>query len=585
VEKNHPAFYSGNPTCKVCLKKQVPARSISTALEEKLAKHVAGKVTRATLEKIADEEARADLAEKRKVTAAQKELAARLLSRRRLMPFIRRMNPDYLPGWAHEHICRRLEQFERDITDKKSPRLIICLPPRFGKSEIASRNFPAWFLGLHPEWEVVSASHTASLALSFSRKVRETVRSEVFRSTFDGCHLDPDSQALENWFTTHGGSFTAVGVGGSLTGKGAHCLTIDDPVPNMEAAMSELIRENTFSWYSSVARTRVAPGGGVLIIMTLWHDDDLVGRLTAAMGDGGEEFEIIKYAAINDGYDEYLTAEDRILRVYPGDEVPAGAALMRAAGTAIHPDRYPTEEMLRLKRSLVSTGQARVWSALYQQNPVPDEGAYFEKAMFQYLSTTPSVQGMRVIQAWDFAITEKQSSDWTVGVTLAQTPEDKLIVLDIRRFRSGDSFVIVDTILDYFVKWGAFIVGVEDGQIWKAMSALFTKRCRERKLYPNMHLNKPLTDKQVRASPLRGRMQMGSVLFPRDAPWLEGLQHEMLRFPAGKHDDQIDGLAWAVHTAMAFPPTPEARRAQMKSWRDKLNALGVNSDTLSAMTA
>lgn len=585
LNKSLGGFYSSSPTCKLCQRKGVPVRTIAPELEKKLNEHVVGKVTKSVLKQIAMEEAREVVAERRKVSAAQREIAARLLSRRRLMPFIQRMNPEYQAGWAHEHICRRLEVFERAITEKKSPRLIICLPPRFGKSEIASRNFPAWFLGLHPEWEVVSASHTASLALSFSRKVRETVRSEVFRSTFEGCHLDPDSQALEQWSTTRGGSFVGVGVGGSLTGKGAHCLIVDDAVKDMEGAMSETIRSNTFDWYSSVARTRVAPGGGVLIIMTLWHDDDLVGRLTSAIGDGGEEFEVIKYAALNEGYDEYLTAEDAILRVYPGDEVPEGARLMRVAGTAIHPERYPTEEMLRLKQSLVSTGQARVWSALYQQNPVPDEGAYFEKSMFQYLSTTPDVRGARIIQAWDFAITEKQSSDWTVGATIAQTPDDQLIVLDVRRFRSGDSFVIVDTMLDYFVKWGAFVIGIEEGQIWRAMSALFARRCRERQLYPNTHLNKPLTDKMVRASPLRGRMQMGGVQFPKDAAWLDTVQQEMLRFPAGKHDDCVDALAWGVHTAMAYPATARPARDKFRSWRDKLRSHSVESHTVSHMSA
>lgn len=870
----------------------------------------------------------------RQVSAIDKELAARVLSRRRLLPFIQRFNPDYQAGWVHHDICRRLERFAEQIDLKQSPRLMLLCPPRSGKSEIASRNFPAWYLGARPKHEVVASSHTGSLALDFSRRVREITRDPAYGSVFPDMRLDPNTQALEKWMTTTGGSYTAVGVGGSLTGKGAHCiplwqevltpdgprtfeallkgceqaqkvlafdgsnireceingyvlresdhyyrvetttgafdatgehpvcvgfegakplyrrvddlregeslvvlnrtptqggkalctmssvrddlhegtvevpvcgqgvsrtltllfkrvfwrvgfalqlggahlrgmwgglqapgertreekftrglasvllqrvlralpfpnlrrreapqlqldradlhavqhevhapegpcgsraddesvlqsgllwgvadwedypsgysrawgeilptrvqavaergdgtpaamrclrgtregsapqgrgqreqqpgeprssvpevshepphdcthsrieritrvdsplvvgdlevegshnfiipgnylllncLIVDDPVKDLAEADSATIRDSIFGWYGSTARTRLAPGGGVLLIQTWWNDDDLAGRLQAAMKEGGEQFEVVKYPAINEGYDEYLGPDDQILAVFPGEKPAPGSRLLRRANSALHPERYDLKELLALKNSYEAAGQKRIWSALYQQNPIPDEGLHFTKDMFQWYDDAPDLSDARIIQAWDFAITEKQASDWTVGICIAQLPDDDLYVLDMRRFRSGDSIAIVDTLIDFFRRHKAFVLGVEDGQIWKAMAALFQKRCREERIYPNLHLNRPLTDKQVRASPLRGRMQQGKVFFPRKAQWVGALEQELLRFPAGKHDDTVDALAWAVQTALNFiAPTTTRREPQIKSWRDKIRGL------------
>lgn len=510
----------------------------------------------------------------RQVSAIDKELAARVLARRRLLPFIQRFNPDYQAGWVHHDICRRLERFAAQIDAKQSPRLMLLMPPRHGKSEIASRNFPAWYLGARPKHEVVASSHTGSLALDFSRRVREIARDPAYGSVFPDMRLAPDTQALEKWMTTAGGSYTAVGVGGSLTGKGAHCLLIDDPVKDLQEADSQTVRDSIFGWYGSTARTRLAPGGGVLLIQTWWNDDDLAGRLQAAMKEGGEQFEVVKYPAINEGYNEYLAPDDAIVQVFPGEKPPTGSRLLRHADTALHADRYDLKELKALKSSYESAGQKRIWSALYQQNPIPDEGLHFTKDMFRWYDDAPDLSDARIIQAWDFAITEKQASDWTVGVCIAQLPDDDLYVLDMRRFKSGDSIAIVDTLIDFFRRHKAFVLGVEDGQIWKAMAALFNRRCREERIYPNLHLNRPLTDKQVRASPLRGRMQQGKVFFPKKAQWVSALEQELLRFPAGKHDDTVDALAWAVQTALNFiAPATSRRDPQLKSWRDKLKNL------------
>ena len=204
----------------------------------------------------------------------QQEIARRELARRHLLPFVKRFNDAYDAGWVHKIICEELEAFERAVVAKESPRLILEMPPRHGKSELVSRMFPAWFLGRNPKLEVIAASHTTSLAMDFSRKVRGVFRSDTFAPVFKDAHISPDSQAAEHWRTTHGGGYTAVGVGSAVVGKGAHCLLIDDPVAGSEDAESFNAREAVKNWYQTEAYTRLAPGGGVMIIMQRWHETD-----------------------------------------------------------------------------------------------------------------------------------------------------------------------------------------------------------------------------------------------------------------------------------------------------------------------
>ena len=192
---------------------------------------------------------------------AERELAKRILCRKRLLPFVERTNPDYLAGWVHKDICQRLEKFSEQVANKESPRLMLFMPPRHGKSTLASVAFPAWHLGRHPHHEFISCSYSGSLAMNFSRKVRQVLREPVYKNIFEKTRLDKDSQSVESWNTNQGGGYVAAGVGGGITGKGAHVLLIDDPIKNREDAESDNNRDATWDWYTSTAYTRLAPGG------------------------------------------------------------------------------------------------------------------------------------------------------------------------------------------------------------------------------------------------------------------------------------------------------------------------------------
>lgn len=507
-----------------------------------------------------------------------KEMAARELCKRHMLPFIQRFRPKYTAGWVHKDICRRLERFIKQVEQRKSPRLLLMMPPRAGKSEIGSRHFAPWALGHHPDWEIIAASHTSSLSLSFSRYCRDILQDPAYRALFPTTRLDPASKSVENWNLTEGGGYLSAGVGTGITGRGAHILLLDDLVKDMEAADSDVIRDNTWEWYASTAYTRLSPGGGVIGIMTWWHEDDWAGRIQKVMESGeGDHFEIIRYPAINDQGDEYTLEDDTIVQIHPDSPVPPNSTLTRPMNTALHPERYDLDAMLRIKRNLFAAGQQRVWHALYQQNPIPDDGIFFTTDMFRFYPALPHPDTCHIYQAWDFAITEDQASDYTVGATIFQDERDNLYVVDIRRFKSGDSIFIVDEILDYAEEWknktGLPMLGFEDGQIWKTLQAQFDKRCEERKLYPSYEIMKPLTDKFARASPLRGRMQLKKVYFDQKAPWYRDLFVELTRFGAGgKHDDQVDALAWAIRLTLTnSAPRVVERTPKLKSWKDKLS--------------
>ncbi len=586
VERPLKLFFRKHPDkCRICIMNEArlnrppEERKAKLTLEQQVEAHrqekIVKKLMREELKKIARD--RLQKRKKARKLAAQKklapdvdtsvvvdpvakEMAQRTLSRRRLIEFIQEFHPRYMAGWVHHDICRRLEKFSEDVAAGKSPRLMILMPPRHGKSQIASKLYPAWHLGHYNHHEIIACSYNVSLALDFSREVRDVVRSERYGILFPGAKINPEAQSAEAWRLLSptgvgSGGYVAAGIGGPINGKGAHVLIIDDPIKNAEEADSPELRKKIWDWYGSTAYTRLAPGGGVLVIQTWWHDDDLAGRLQEAMKggaaeDGHEEtsdqFEIVKYPAIAVEDEEY-----------------------RMKGDALHPERYDVRALMKIKNAV----GPRFWAALYQQDPVPDDGAYFTKDMLVKRMEGVDWRRMHVYQAWDFAIGDKKTNDWNVGVTIGLDYDDVVHVLEVRRFKTSDAGRLVDEVLDMYERYGSsqFVqcVGAEDGPIWRTMDVMLKKRMTERSLYPTFEVLRPLNDKMARARPLQGRMYNKKVTFPAIAPWWEVVEKELLRFPAGKNDDIVDALAWVVTMVIGKAPPKRPASALGYGRREK----------------
>lgn len=489
--------------------------------------------------------------------AMKRELARRRFAREHLLGYILRFKPSYKVGWVHKVVCAKLEKFLRDVKDKKSPRLMISMPPRAGKSEIVSDKFPGWALGRDPTLEFILVSHGISLPEGFSKENRARLRDDKYKVLFPETNINPDRAGVDLWKTTSGGGVQAAGVGGPITGHGADILIIDDPIKNYEEACSETIRESLHNWYSSTARTRLSPGGGIIIMATRWHDADLTGQQLREMNelrrDGVDEEEIEQWEEINfpgiAEHDEYV---DSGYNFY--NRPTENRTLVRKKGEALHPERFSLPELLRLRRTL----GPQKFSALYQQNPIPESGDFFQKEDFSHYGSTPNVMRYPVYFAWDLAVGERRVNDWTVGVAAALVPQggiNVLYLLDMFRGRVRDQEQI-NAIVDQYIKYqmSAAELGMEYGQIFLSIEKALLREFRTRKVTPYLNRDlRPVQDKRVRATPLRNWMQNHRIKFPRDEPWVQKATEEMLRFDAGVNDDIVDAIAWLVRMVDGVP--------------------------------
>lgn len=504
---------------------------------------------------------------------AMQELASRELAKRHLLPYVQMFNPDYLAGWVHKDISNRLERFYSLVKKQKSPRIILMVPPRHGKSTLSSKEFPSWVFGNDPNVEIILASYALPLASGFSREVRDRIQYEPqYHTLFPNTKIASDSRGVEEWRLQrpNKGRFQAAGVGGPITGKGADIFIIDDPVKNREEADSLLVQQSTWNWYTSTAYTRLSPGGGMLIILTRWHEQDLGGKAIDNARKTGEEWDIIRYSALAEDV-EYYDTRKRIIHVGPIDEYPKKRReefkKLRDEGDPLHPARYDTKALLRIKE----TAGPRDWSALYQQRPVAEEGDYIKKKWLNF-STPIAYDGMKHIQAWDLAIGQKEHNNYSVGITGAIDWDGRIHIRDVIRGRWSTS-EIAERVLRKHVEYDSVLVGIEHGHIFLAVEEDLKKLEAQYRIRPTYDDTlKPIHDKAVRARPMQGMIQRGDMVFPEDAmarwPWLF---EELFKFPALGRDDGFDTLAWLarMYSNVSLPKRgPHIKKE--KSWKSNL---------------
>ena len=459
------------------------------------------------------------------ILAARRELKRRAASVA-LAPFVTYTYPQYSMGWVHAEICATLDAFLSDVVAKKSPRLIVCLPPRSGKSELVSRRFPAYMLGRYPDLSFIGTSYSSDLAGSFSKDVQRIMDSREFHEVFPSVQIPAKGipsagyvrQSDRFEIIDRKGSYYSVGVGGSLTGRGADVLVIDDPVANMQDALSARVRETTWDWYTSTAYTRLAPGGGIIAMCTRWHMDDLIGRLVDAQNRGdGDTWQVVNYPAIAEHDEPH-----------------------RKAGEALHPERFSTEAMFKMRKAV---GE-RVWAALYQQHPIPDGGGLFKSDWIKHW--TPDDLPKRfesMVISWDMTFKETATSDFVVGQVWGR---DRANFYLLDQVRARMDFVKTRDAFEKLVeKWPHVRRRlVED----KANGSAIISALRDK--ITGIIPVTPKESKEARAASVTTLWEAGNVFLPPVDlyPWVKAeFIPELLSFPAGAHDDQIDSMTQALN--------------------------------------
>jgi hypothetical protein len=422
-----------------------------------------------------------------------KELEARR-AKRSLLAFTEFTNPLYSRANHHELIAEKLEAVERGEID----RLMIFMPPRHGKSELASVRFPAWYLGRNPTKFFVSASYGQKLSIKFGRRVRNLIASPEYQAVFPGVTLSEDSAAKDVFNTNRDGQYIATSVDGSITGEGGHVVSIDDPVKGRNEADSEATQETAWDWYQGDLYTRLMPGARIVLTQTRWNESDLAGRILESEGriEEGGQWTVLELPAIN------------------------------AAGEALWPAWYPLESLERTKAAI----GPRNFSALYQQQPQPDEGTFFQRSWFKEWDTLPNV---RYYGTSDYAVTE-DGGDYTVhrvwGIDHAG---DVYRVAGWRGQTASDTWI--ERKLDLIAKYKPLCWFGEGGVIQKAVEPMLKRRMRERNVHCRLEWLPSIHDKPTRARSFQAMAASGRVWFEPGADI-----GEHLVFPAGKNDDDVD---------------------------------------------
>jgi predicted phage terminase large subunit-like protein len=451
----------------------------------------------------------------------------KLCARKHFPAFITFLDRSFNLGWVHAEIAEALERFLEAVVKRQSPRLMITMPPRHGKSQVVSRLFPAYAFGRYPDLSIIATSYAADLASRNNRDVQRIIDEpkyhEVFpdtalygknvRSVMNGSYMR-NSDIFE--IVGHKGSYRSAGVGGGITGMGGDILIIDDPFKDRAEADSVTIRNAVWDWYTSTLYTRKAPGGGIIVINTRWHCDDLSGRLLDAEKRGdGDSWECINFPAIAEHDEKY-----------------------RKAGEALHPERYALSDLLQIQKAIGS----RDWNALYQQHPVPDGGALFDAKWLKHWSAaTLPTQFDQLIQSWDMAFKGTDSSDFVVGQVWG---------------KKGANLYLIDQVRG---RWD-FVHTLSMVQILtqkhpKAWTKLVEEKANGAAVMSSLHGTVggfvpivPKESKEARAFAITPLFESGNVyLPPLETDWVNrDLLPELLQFPSGAHDDQVDALTQAL---------------------------------------
>ena len=415
--------------------------------------------------------------------------------------------PKYKPNWHHYVIARYLE----DAALGKIKRLILLVPPRYGKSELSSIRLPAWYLGRYPDKKVILASYSDWFSLQFGKHARNACQAEMHRIIFPQSRVRKDSSSGALWELVAGGRFVAVGRGGAVTGHGAHLLILDDLIKNVQEAYSENVRNTVWDWYKTTLFTRLEKDASIVIVNTRWHEDDLIGRI---LEHEGEKWTVLKMPAIADkdySYDEYFYKE----------------------GDTLWADKYPLEAVLETKGVMGSH-----FDPIYQQEPQPDNGVIFKRDQWRKFFTPPH-NPKWIIQSWDTGFKTGQDNSYSACTTWVETDAGYYLVhawWDKLTFPELKSACV-----DLYEKFRPNEVLIED----KASGQSLIQELTQNTKVPVKSV-KPSGDKAARAHFVTPLFETGSVYILEGEQWSQDVIDSAAKFPKTKNTDVVDSVTQAL---------------------------------------
>lgn len=470
------------------------------------------------------------------VSAPDLQRAAPLArARQSLLAFTKAQTPNYRAGWVHGEIAAHMERFSAAVARGESPRLVLTVPPRYGKSRLAEC-LATWHLGHNPHHEVIVAGFALGPAQDRTRAAREMALDADARLSFPMLSLSRDTASKTDWrLEVNGkraGGAYAAGVRGTLTSKGANILIVDDPFKDWETAQSPAMRMKAWDWYRSTARTRLAPGGGVLVIQTRWHEDDLAGRVT--IEHAHENWQVINYPAIAEEH-EYS---------------PLTGVHLRSPGQALHPQRFSLTELEHVRISLGPV----MWACLYQQRPMTPGGEIWKRPWFRHWSVrdlTPA----QIAAGWKprphrfDEIT--LSADFSAG---SESTTASFAVIDAWGRVGADAFLLEEwrrrcqypeqrsNLIDMIARHQPRRVFVEDAAHGKALI---------QELRSTIHCIEAVPavgSKVSRAHAAAATIEQGHIYLPDPSleRWVEDWLVETTTFPSAANDDRVDTASQAI---------------------------------------
>jgi predicted phage terminase large subunit-like protein len=440
--------------------------------------------------------------------AAAKELLKRRSTRKSLAEWAR--HKGFEPAKHHLLIINEIEAFLKGEDEV----LLLFAPPGSAKSTYVSVLLPSWYLANNPTHSILAATHNVEFAERWGRRIRNDIAADA---NMLGISLSEDSKAAARWSLESGGEYYGVGAGTGISGFRANLGVGDDLFGSREDAYSETVRQKRWDWYQDDFSARLKPAAKRILMNTRWHEEDVAGRVLEQIERKDIRGRVISIPAIAEADD----------------------ALGRASGEYLwdEPGGYNYGAFLRARQRETSP---MMWAALYQQRPAPEEGDYFKADWLKPYDVAPPRDTLRIYGGSDYAVTA-DGGDYTVHVVVGLDPDGRMYVLDLwRKQTASDEWI--EAFCNLVSAWKPVGWAEEKGQISAGVGPALDKRQRERKAFCYRQQFPTRGDKAIRAQSVRGRMALEGLYVPKQASWYSGLRSELLSFPAGKHDDQVDAL-------------------------------------------